>query len=137
MGKRVSKNILRHILTHCMSKAVSESVTNRCRVSNYDHYSYIVSDNEIVEWGRNKTKLVPPVHWGYNEHQGIHSELSAYLKAAGILRGREFGVVNVRLSPSLELKDSKPCKNCENLLRALGAGWVVYSTEDGFRKMGL
>ena len=137
MGKPISQNLLRHILNKCMAISACRSRTNQIRVSHYDHYSFIVSKNEIVEWGRNRTFQRPPVHWGYNWHQGIHSELSAYIKAAGILKDRDFGVVNVRLSPSLGLLNSKPCPNCENMLRSLGASWVYYSTEDGFERMNL
>ena len=137
MAKPITSNLLRTILSRCMIISARESRTNESRVSHYDHYSFIVCKNEVVEWGRNRTFQIPPVHWGYNEHQGIHSELSAYLKAAGLLKDRDFGVVNVRLSPSLSLLNSKPCSNCENMLRSLGASWVYYSTEDGFKRMKL
>ena len=133
----ISRNLLRTILTRSMKVSTRNSKTNAQRVSHYDHYSYVVAEEQIVEWGRNMTKNVPPVHWGYNQFQGVHSELSAYMKASGLLRDREFGVVNVRLSKGLKLLNSAPCPNCRRMLKSLGAKWVVYSTPDGFKKVNL
>ena len=133
----IPRNLMRKILTSCMKQATKRSRTNEQRVSHYDHYSFVIAENEIVEWGRNRTFQIPPKHWGYNEHQGIHSELSAYLKAAGLLKDRDFGVVNVRLSKGLRLMNSCPCDNCKRMLESLGAKWVVYSTPEGFKKVKL
>ena len=133
----ISRNLMRRILTSCMKQATKSSKTNAQRVSHYDHYSFVISDNEVVEWGRNMTKNIPPVHWGYNRFQGLHSELSAYLKASGLLKDRDFGVVNVRLSRKLELMNSCPCDNCKRMLESLGAKWVIYSTPEGFKRLKL
>ncbi len=133
----ISRNLLRTILTHSMKVSARNSKTNAQRVSHYDHYSYVVVGNEVIEGGRNLTRNTPPVHWGYKDYQGIHSELSAYMKASGLLRDRDFGVVNVRLSGSLKLMNSAPCPNCQRMLRSLGGKWVVYSTPEGFKKVNL
>lgn len=120
-----------------MKVSTSKSKTNEQRISHYDHFSFVVADNEVVEWGRNMTKNIPPVYWGYGRFQGLHSELSAYLKASGILKDRAFGVVNVRLSKGLKLMNSMPCQNCQRMLKSLGAQWVFYSTQEGFKKLKL
>lgn len=133
----ISRNLLRTVLTRCMKVSTRKSKTNEQRVSHYDHYSYVVVDDQIVEWGRNLTKNTPPVHWGYKDFQGVHSELSAYMKAVGLLRDRDFGMINVRLSKGLKLLNSAPCNNCKRMLKSLGGKWVIYSTPDGFKKVNL
>jgi len=133
----VARNLLKSLLTRSMIVSAKHSKTNEQRVSHYDHYSYVVVGNEVIEGGRNLTKNVPPVHWGYKDFQGVHSELSAYMKASGLLRDREFGVVNVRLSKGLKLMNSAPCQNCRRMLKSLGGKWVVYSTPEGFKKVNL
>ena len=133
----INRNLIRVALSRSMKNSMKKSRTNEQRLSHYDHYSYVIAGNEIVEWGRNITKYVPPVHWGYKSFQGLHSELSAYLKASGKLKEKDFGVINVRLSRGLNLLNSAPCQNCRQMLKSLGAKWVIYSTPEGFKKTKL
>lgn len=83
----------------------------------YLHYSFIVQDNKIVEWGTNN-KIVPAVHFGYQARLNdddfkpkMHSEWIAYRRAKGLLnRRRPFDMINIRLNRKKEIKMSRPCE---------------------------
>lgn len=94
------------------------------------HFSFIVVHNKILEVGVNH-QGEPPLHYGYEDYSKVHSEVSAYKKARGLLGKDKFEIVNVRFTRSYKLKLSKPCPNCEYLLRQLGCERFFYTTNDG------
>lgn len=106
---------------------------------NYIHYSFVIQENKIVEWGVNSNK-VPPVHYGYQHRikgdkfgPKSHSEIEAFRKARGLLDlNKKFEMINIRLNKSKELRISKPCSCCHELLMALGCSKFYYSSDIGF-----
>lgn len=105
----------------------------------YIHYSFIIQNNKIVEWGTNN-RLVPAIHFGYqarlndlNYTPKMHSEFMAYRKAKGLMRrNKEFEMINIRLNKNKELRISKPCDCCFSIMKELGCKRFYYSEKNGF-----
>ena len=102
----------------------------------FRHFSFIVQDKKIIEWGVNRT-AEPIKVLGYSTHQKIHSEFMAYKAARGLLdKNKPFEMVNIRLSKKNELKMSKPCATCLSWLSTLNCTHIWYSTSTGiFQKI--
>jgi hypothetical protein len=115
------------ILSTCLTIA-KHYLPKHTRRDGYKHFSFIIQDNQIVEWGTNKSG--PPLKiFGYSPHQMIHSENLAYKRAKGILdKSKNFSVVNIRLNTKGTLKISKPCPCCTAFLRGLGCNVIWFST---------
>lgn len=104
----------------------------------YPHYSFIIQDNKIVEWGVNRSSLAPPIHYGYcslyKDDDGfipkMHAEINAYQKAKGILNLNKFEMINIRLSRKGFTRCSAPCKCCYVLLKELGCKKFYYSADN-------
>jgi tRNA(Arg) A34 adenosine deaminase TadA len=105
----------------------------------YIHFTFIVQDNKIIEWGRNN-KGIPAKHFGYHDRvknlqfaPKMHSELDAYRKAKGLLnKNKSFSAINIRLNKSRKLRISKPCSCCYGILKAFGCSGFYYSSNIGF-----
>lgn len=108
----------------------------------WPHYSFIVQNNKIVEWGYN-TQQEPAVHLGYSVQldgglSKTHAELNAYRKAKGLLNpNKNFETINIRLSRQGEIRISAPCKCCFNFLQTMGCAQCWFSTDVGFAKIGM
>lgn len=103
----------------------------------YKHFSYVIQDNKIIEWGQNKAGP-PPI--GYLNHQKIHSEYVAFKKARGLLNKQKyFDIINIRLNKKDDFRLSKPCSCCNNFLKTMGCRNVWFSTgiNDTFAKLSL
>lgn len=105
----------------------------------YAHYSFIVQNNCIIGYGVNMDGD-PLIHWGYKSNKSdptyspkIHSEINAYRKLKGLLdKNKSFEIINIRLNKLGELRNSKPCQCCSELLADLGCKKIHYSCECGF-----
>jgi tRNA(Arg) A34 adenosine deaminase TadA len=98
------------------------------------HFSFIVADGTIIEWGCNMAH-VPPVHMGYskrinNNEPKLHSELVAYKKAKGLLY-TDFEIINIRFNRAGKLRISMPCSVCYSILKELGCKTFYFSNADG------
>lgn len=125
------------LLETCLTIA-KHYLPKHCRLKEgYKHYSFIIQNNKLIEWGTNKSG--PPLKYlGYQEHAMIHSENLAYKRAKGLLNKKEsFQVINIRLSARGELKISKPCPCCTIFLRNLGCKsiWFSQSNTENFSKI--
>ena len=103
------------------------------------HFSFIVQRRQIVEWGCNMLHE-PPIHMGYVQRINgadpkLHSELVAYKKAKGLLKDKKFVLINIRLNKKGEIRLSKPCVCCHEILSSLGCVLFYYSTEEGYQKI--
>jgi hypothetical protein len=127
--------VKKSLLTQCLSIA-REYIPKHPQYNCFLHYSFIIQDNTIVEWSTNRVG-VPPIHMGYHTRIGaipkLHAEILAYRKAKGLLRDK-FEIVNIRLNKDGELRSSKPCLCCQNILSDLGCIKFYYSYEGGFLK---
>jgi hypothetical protein len=135
MNKRILTEALRMAIRHLPNHpAVNET---------WMHWSFIVVDNKIVEWGTN-LRGQPPIHYAYNKkivdvdaHCKLHSEIVAYRRAKKLL-GRDLGsfeVINVRLNKQGHTKISAPCCCCAPLLKELGCTRFYYTTDAGWGKL--
>lgn len=103
----------------------------------FPHYTFVVQGNAIVAWATN-VKLEPPRHYGYHRNDNVtfqpkyHSEIWAYKRARGLLTSEHWEIINIRLSRAGELRLSRPCKPCHELMAALGCRRYFYSSEVGF-----
>lgn len=102
----------------------------------YAHFTFIVRDNQIVEWATNNAHI-PPKHYGYASRikgamTKTHSEIMAYRRARRILGKRSFQMINIRLNRSYQLRLSKPCVCCHAIMKEMGCTKVYYSSEVGF-----
>lgn len=105
---------------------------NRSGMPKNTHFTYIIIDNQIVEYGVNRYQDIPK-HWGYDiTFQGLHSEMCAYIRGCGLLKGKQFSIVNIRLDNQLHMKIAKPCEHCERMMVSLGCRECVYTTLDGW-----
>lgn len=62
----------------------------------------------------------------------VHSEIDALSRLFGrvYIDGR-YTVINIRLNSLGELQNSRPCRDCRQVLEALGVSYI-YSTSTGF-----
>jgi hypothetical protein len=119
-------------------------LTNAIRIANGEiptvdvqkpHWTFIVADNQIIEWGRNLMDAHPPVHFGYSPHSKLHSEYVAFKRARGLLNGNEFDIINIRLNKRGEWRMSMPCSSCWNWLTAVGCNRAFFTTPNGWAKL--
>jgi len=123
------------ILNICLSIA-KNSIDLHPRKNNYKHYSFIIQNDKIVEWGTNRAMDSLKI-FGYEEHQMMHSENFAYKRSKGLLdKNKDFEVINVRLNKNGNIKISKPCFHCFKYLRRLGCSKIWYTDKLGkFKKI--
>jgi tRNA(Arg) A34 adenosine deaminase TadA len=101
------------------------------------HFSFVVQNSKIVEYGVNRN-VDPRVSFGYAPTMGQHSEYVALRKAKGILDfDARWEMLNIALNRRGEVRLSKPCPCCVNLLRYVGCWSVTFSTETGFAELKL
>lgn len=121
------------ILNHCLGHAHA-TLTKHPQHAHYMHWSYIVQDQRVVEWGMNRDHT-PALHFGYGPNAKLHSELVAYKKARGLLANGPFNVVNIRLNRQGQVKLSAPCLVCQQWLASVGCEKVWFSLPGGWAKL--
>lgn len=125
----------RTILKECLRIARRRNTPKlHSEFGRFHHFSFIVQNNTIIEYGTNRVGSIPALEHFYLERSKIHSEACAYSRAKGLLSNTAFEVVNIRLNKKGVLRGSKPCKCCSAFLEAVGATHIYYSTNDGFEK---
>lgn len=119
------------IIRHCLKIAQKKNnPEDHPRWGFFTHYSFIIQDNKLLEWGMNRTG--DPYILGYHPDSFIHSETDAYRKAKGLLDPKKpFEVLNIRLNKNNELRNSKPCPCCYGFIKAMGASKIYFSTDIG------
>lgn len=122
-------------------KTARDKLDNHPQTGHWMHYSFIIQYNKLIEWATN-LNYDPPLHYGYrtrindiNYKPKIHSEIASYKKAKGILKKDYFEIINIRLNKMGELRLSKPCVCCYEILKALGCRSFYYSCDIGFLKV--
>lgn len=126
----------------CFDKSfdLSVSLLGGCVNKKTYHFSFIFKRNKLISIGQNKIEESPKVVQFARRHNieqmkkwpYLHSEIDAISKVWGrIYLDSTYTIVNVRLSKKGELRMSKPCASCHEVISCLGIK-VVYSTEDGY-----
>jgi tRNA(Arg) A34 adenosine deaminase TadA len=105
----------------------------------YAHFAFIVQNNTLIGYGVNQDGS-PLVHWGYKRNKEdptytpkIHAEIHAFRKNKALIdKNKPFEIINIRLNKKGELRSSKPCTCCNELLTDLGCKRFFYSYNNGF-----
>lgn len=121
----------RRVLKECVRIAIkNNNPLNHPEYHNYKHFSFMIQNNKIVEWGMNR-KGDALLYLGYPKYSKIHSEIDMYYKGSGIMGRGSFEVVNIRLSKGNEFKNSSPCSCCYAFLKKLGCKRIWFSISMG------
>ncbi len=122
------KKLLMSALKIAVTKGTESSKT-------YNHWTFVVQDNCLVEWGTNLMDGIPPKYFGYHSFSGLHSELVAYRRARGLLKTKPYAIINIRLNHRGQMKMAQPCKVCWEWLKATGCNSCWYTTDIGWSKI--
>ena len=114
----------RKILQACLDIAMRRLANHP---ENYCHFTFIVQDNRIVAFGTNRCGH-PLTFLGYESHTKMHSEVDAYFKAKGIMKKEPFEAVNIRLTKTGAIRNSRPCKCCFAFLSGSRCKRVWFTT---------
>lgn len=129
----MKKKLLTQALNHCQ-----RSLHEHPQWFHYMHWTFVVQRSKIIEWGVN-CEGDPPFGMGYHRNSKIHSELSAFRRAKGLLdRDQGWSIINIRLSRRNEFKMSAPCRTCFTWLSSVGCEKAWFTTSSGWAqiKMG-
>jgi deoxycytidylate deaminase len=99
------------------------------------HFSFLFRRGNLISLGWSDSCKTHPLasKYGYR-HETIHSELACILRVRSDLKGCR--LVNTRINIRGEIGISKPCKNCQRLLRDFGIVDVWYTNYFGeFERM--
>lgn len=127
---------MRKSLLDTALKIALDNLSKHPEYEHYPHYTFVVKDNQIVEWATN-TAQAPPKHYGYGARikgaiPKTHSEINAYIKSRRIIGKQSFQIINIRLNKSRKMRLSKPCVCCHDIMVAMGCTKFYYSSEIGF-----
>lgn len=106
--------------------------------SYFKHFSFLMKGSKILSVGWNDRSANS---FKINEKLvsyplgGLHSESFCIKRLQDFNMCRRATLVNVRINKQGELRNSKPCDICSNLLNVLGFRIIYYSTNDGFSSM--
>ena len=136
MVRRIITSMKKSLLIEAL-KIASKKFKNHSE--KYIHYSFIIQNNKIIEWGMNRPGH-PAKHYGYNKKSidptfvaKIHAEIDAFQKAKGLLnKTKYFDIINIRVNKEGKLRISKPCICCFHLLKELGCRNFYYTNEEKF-----
>ena len=106
--------------------------------SYFKHFSFIGKGNRIHSVGWNRNGCPGSVIEGRRFEYplgGVHSESDAIAELTDLNICRKACLVNIRLNNQMELRNSKPCPICYNLIKTVGIKRVFYTTDIGFSYM--
>jgi len=120
-------------------KIARDKICNHPQLEHWIHYSFIIQNNAIIEWATNLS-FDPPIHYGYKNRiddvkyrPKLHSEIVCYKRAKGLLiKNKFFEIINIRLNKQGEVRLSKPCPCCYEIMKELGCSKFYYSTNQLF-----
>lgn len=112
---------------------VSRALIHKPR-SHFKHFSFIVKGTKILSIGWNDTDTITKVNGRVVHYplRGRHAEAHAIGELNDLNVCRKATLVNIRLNRSKELRNSKPCPICLELIKAMGFKRVYHSIDDGF-----
>lgn len=122
------------IIRECVRIAQAKYSMHPRKGNGFIHFSFVIEKNKLLEMGTNR-QIKMPKHYGYNEYSPRHAEIDAWRKARGIVKGDGWELVNIRVNNLGELRNSRPCAHCYNMLKAFGCKVAWFSTDDGIKKM--
>lgn len=119
------------LFNRCLRKAYELNTPKHPEYENYIHFSFLIRNNEIVNYGMNK-KAEPFTYLGYPSYSKMHSEVDVYFRSRPRLRkDDEFEIVNIRLSRDGRIRNSTPCNCCSEFLKKLGCKTIYFTVDSG------
>lgn len=94
------------------------------------HFTFVFVDNKLLGYGKNR-KASLPKHYGYETHCTRHAEIEAYRRLKGLICGKPFSILNVRMTAAQEIRNAAPCKQCYIMMKALGCQEFYFTRDDG------
>lgn len=71
----------------------------------------------------------------YIKHSYLHSEIDLISRLWGrVYLDNSIRLINIRLNAKGELRNSKPCVNCQKVLDAIGISKIFYSVNGGMNE---
>lgn len=102
--------------------------------SRLKHFSFLVRRNRILNMSVNHSRKSHPFCKKHNyRYSSMHSEVKMLLDTKFIY-GEDYNklkVYNVRINKLGAVANSKPCVNCEAVLRLAGFRSIYYTTDEG------
>lgn len=105
------------------------------------HFAFIFKRNKLISQGVNRPRKpdAKVLYFGskfniqkYKKWHFFHAELDAIQKCWGKIHlNRSYSMVVIRINKDGELKNSKPCENCQNILNQIGLQNIWWSTNKG------
>jgi len=102
------------------------------------HFSFVFYKGRLLTIGRNKirthpTNLKNPTNFDSTHSKGICSELAAAIKLKNKtdISFSKLIMINVRLDKNLNVKMSRPCSSCQNLIAYLKPKQLYFTDDEG------
>lgn len=134
----ISKSIIQRMM-RCVE--ITRALKSHNQTGQYFHATFIFKKRKTLAIGINNYNKVNLVsRWGEylpckNDGPtryiaGIHSEISALIKN-GLEDSSDLDFFNVRIGNNNQIGMSKPCKNCQRVLKQIGFKNLYYFNEFG------
>lgn len=115
---------------------------NRNTKNKFFHFAFGYKKNKLLAIGQNNPEkthtqalLLSQRFNIQNEYPYLHAETDLFSRLWGkFYIDNSLKMVIVRLNKHGQLRCSKPCEKCDQIIRSLGLTKVWWSTDDGFDK---
>ncbi len=106
---------------------------HRCSSGKSRHISFLLKRSKIISWGWNEENKSHPLAQRFGYFNGaIHSELMAVVKFNKFANDiSDCTLVNIRIDRHNQIRNSRPCLRCQNLLIGFNITDVVYTNGNG------
>lgn len=105
------------------------------------HFAFIFKRNKLISIGVNRPRKpdAKALYFGskfnvqkFKKFNFLHAELDAIQRCWGkVYLDRSYSIVVIRLNKYGQLRNSKPCKNCQTILNAIDIQDIWWSIEEG------
>ncbi len=123
-------------------KEIAFAFDKRDFVGRNCHFSFIIYKGRIIAFSNNTIKTTPVnlrnprfSKEGYNISgiRGSCSELNAIkqLKNLTNIPSKKCSLINIRVNQQNQIRNSRPCFSCENLLQVFSFKNVIFSNSEG------
>lgn len=107
----------------------AQKVATQSECENFRHAALLFRGKKVVSKGTNRLKTHPK---GSGYHKRIHAESAAIFSA--IRQGIDpsgYNILVVRINKENKLRLSKPCPDCQNLIKEHNIKKIFFSNEKG------
>lgn len=133
----ISKNVKRRVHGYI---ELAMAMKPAKQTGRFYHVTFICKKRKVIAVGfNNLQKLLNTNKWGEylptkskaitRYEPGIHSELAAIIKG-GFEDYSDYDFFNIRINNLGQIASSKPCVNCQRILKQVGFNHVYYFDED-------